>query len=169
MTANRTSLATLLLASTLLFPPLDAPANADVIADWNAKAEAIATEKRDPPLSRARNLAMVHVAMFEAMNAVAGLETPHALNLSAEGDTSVEAAAATAAHAVLVGLYPDQSADLGPALAASLAEIANGVPKVRGYALGKKAAAAILAMWRSAAAGKKDERQIGGLPTGFGP
>jgi hypothetical protein len=169
MTANRTNLATLVLAGTLLLPPLAAPANADVIADWSAKAETIATEKRDPPLSRARNLAIVHVAMFEAINAVGGRDTPQALNLSADGDTSVEAAAATAAHAVLVALYPDLSADLGPALAASLAEIANGVPKVRGYGLGKKAAAAVLALWRSPAALKKDERQIGGLPTDIGP
>jgi hypothetical protein len=156
------------VAIAFVLSPLAAPANADVIADWNAKAEAMAAEKHDPPLSRARSLAILHVAMFEAVNAVEGRNTPHKLNLSADGATSVEAAAAAAAHAVLVALYPDRSANLGPALAASLAGIANDVPKVGGYALGKKAAAAVLALWRSAPAGKKGERQIGGLPADIG-
>jgi hypothetical protein len=148
----------------------DKGASADVIATWNAKANAIATERGDSPLSRARSLAILHVAMFEAMNAVAGLDKPHTANLSADGDASVEAAAATAAHAVLVALNPDQTADLSSALAASLAAIANGVPKVRGYAAGKNAAAAVLARWLSTATGKKDmARQIGGPTVDIGP
>jgi hypothetical protein len=148
----------------------DAWADADVIAAWNAKANAIATEKRDPPLSRARSLAILHVAMFEAMNAVEGRDKPRTLNLSADGHASIEAAAATAAHAVLVALNPDQSADLSSALAISLAGIANGVPKVRGYAAGKNAAAAVLALWLSTANGKKEMGgQIGGLILESGP
>jgi hypothetical protein len=66
-------------------PAQDAGASADVIAAWNTKANAIATEKRDQPLSRARSLAILHVAMFEAMNAVEGLDRPRPPNLSADG------------------------------------------------------------------------------------
>jgi hypothetical protein len=49
---------------------LAAPAHADAIFDWNAKAEAITTEKRSSTLSRAQSLAILHVAMFEAINAL---------------------------------------------------------------------------------------------------
>jgi hypothetical protein len=151
-------------------PAQDIGASADVIAAWNTRANAIATEKGDPPLSRARSLAILHVAMFEAMNAIEGLDKPHTLNPSGDRHASVEAAAATAAHAVLVALNPEQTADLSSALAASLAGIANGVPKVRGYAAGKNAAAAVLARWLSTATDKKDmARQIGGPTVDIGP
>jgi hypothetical protein len=151
-------------------PAQDVGASADMIAAWNTRANAIAREKRDPPLSRARSLAILHVAMFEAMNAIEGPDKLHTVNLSADGHASVEAAAASAAHAVLVALNPEQTADLSSALAASLAGIANGVPKVRGYAAGKNAAAAVLARWLSTATGKKDmARQIGGPTVDIGP
>ena len=133
------------------------PASADALSDWTARANAVATEQREPPRSRARTLAIVNVAMFEAINAVERGDTPHKLNISADRNTSIEAAAAAAAHDVLVALYPDRGPDLSPALAASFARIANNVPKARGYALGKNAAAATLALWFSTAPGRKGD------------
>lgn len=44
------------------------PAPADVIMDWNAKADAIATQKQVLPVPHGRALAMLHIAMFEAVN-----------------------------------------------------------------------------------------------------
>jgi hypothetical protein len=152
MHANPTTAAVVFLASALALSVLGAPASADAISDWVAKANAVALEQRESPRSRARTLAIVNVAMFEAINAVERGDTPHKLNISADSNTSIEAAAASAAHDILVALYPDRAPDLGPALAASLAGIANSVPKARGYALGKNAAAATLALWLSAAA-----------------
>jgi hypothetical protein len=140
------------------------PASTDAISDWAATANAVATEQRESPRSRARTLAIVNAAMFEAINAVEHGDTPHELNISADRNTSIEAAAAAAAHDVLVALYPDRAPDLGPALAASLAGIANNVPKARGYALGKDAAAAILALWFSTASGGKGEAILGSRP-----
>jgi hypothetical protein len=141
-----------------------APASADAISDWAAKANAVATEQRESPRSRARTLAIVNAAMFEAINAVEHGDTPHELNISADRNTSIEAAAAAAAHDVLVALYPERAPDLGPALAASLAAIANNVPKARGYALGKDAAAAILALWFSTAPAGKGDAILGSRP-----
>jgi len=43
---------------------------ADTIMDWNAKADAIAAEKQILPAPHSRALAMLHIAMFEAVNAV---------------------------------------------------------------------------------------------------
>ena len=102
--------------------------------------------------------------MFEAINAVERGDTPHKLNISADRNTSIEAAAVSAAHDVLVALYPDRAPDLGPDLAASLAGMANDVAKARGYLLGKDAAAAILTLWFSMAPGIKSETIVGGRP-----
>ena len=121
-------------------------ARADVVADWNAKAEAIAVEKRMLPPPNARGLAILHVAMFEAVNAVERRYAPYRLKLSAERTVSKDAAAAAAAHAVLVTLHPDQQASLDAALTTSLAPIADSQAKVDGIALGRKAASDIVAI-----------------------
>jgi hypothetical protein len=142
-------------------PVLVVPASADAISDWVAKANAVATEQRESPRSRARTLAIVNVAMFEAINAVEHGDSPHKLNISADRNTSTETAASSAAHDVLVALYPDRAPDLGSALAASLASIANDVAKARGYALGKTAAAAIMAVWFSTASERKGDAIFG--------
>jgi hypothetical protein len=122
------------------------PAKADVIMDWNAKADAIGIEKQLVNSANSRGQAMLHVAMFEAVNAIDKRYTPYKLNLTADRGTSREAAAASAAHDVLVALYPDQKADLGATLATSLAAIADGEAKSKGIELGKKAAAEIIAL-----------------------
>ncbi len=122
-------------------------ARADVITDWNEKAEAIHIAKqRLTPAGAAREMAILHVSMFEAVNAVERRYASYKLNLTAEKDTSKEAAAAVAAHAVLISLHPDQQAKLDADLAASLAAIAEGEQKVKGIALGKRAAAGITAL-----------------------
>src|SRR5262249_53769190 len=56
------------LAALILSCPT--AARADVVTEWNAKAEAIGLEKRLRPPTEARNMAILHVAMFEAVNAV---------------------------------------------------------------------------------------------------
>src|SRR5688572_6168352 len=51
--------------------------------------------------------AMLHVAMFEAINAIAGKYTPYVAKISAPRGSSMDAAAAQAAHDVLVKICPD--------------------------------------------------------------
>jgi hypothetical protein len=130
----------------ILLTAIAQPARSDVIFDWNAKAEAIAIEKRMLPPPNARGMTILHVAMFEAVNAVDRKYTPYTLKLTAERNVSKEAAAAAAAHGVLVALHPDQQASLSSTLTASLAQIAEGEAKAKGVELGKKAAAEILAL-----------------------
>jgi hypothetical protein len=114
--------------------------------DWNAKADAIGIEKQLPNVPNARGQAMLHVAMFEAVNAIDRRYAPYKLNLAAERTTSKEAAAASAAYDILVALHPDQKADLDATLAASLSGIAETEAKSKGIELGKKAAAGIIAL-----------------------
>ena len=122
------------------------PARTDVIMDWNAKADAIAAEKQITPSPHARALAILHVAMFEAVNAIERRYNPYKLNLIADRSTSKEAAAASAGYHVLVALYPDQKTDLDATFVAMLAGIVEGESKTKGVDLGKKAAADIIAL-----------------------
>ena len=125
---------------------LAAPARGDVIMDWNAKADAIAAAKGVGTPQHGRGLAVLHLAMFEAVNAIERRYTPYKLALTADRNTSKEAAAAAAGHDVLLALYPDQKADLDAVLAKALAAIHEDEPKAKGVALGKKAAAEMVAL-----------------------
>jgi hypothetical protein len=121
-------------------------ARGDVIMDWNAKADAIAVEKQLLNASNARGQAMLHIAMFEAVNAIDRRYAPYRLSLSADRAASREAAAAAAAYDVLLALHPDKKADLDAALAGSLAGITENEAKSKGIELGKQAAAGIIAL-----------------------
>ena len=135
-----------IVAPIIAFALLSFPASADVIMDWNAKADAIGIEKQLVNSANARGQAMLHVAMFEAVNAIERRYSPYKLNLVADRSTSREAAASSAAHDVLAALFPDQKADLDATLATSLAAIADGDAKSKGIELGRKAAAEIIAL-----------------------
>jgi hypothetical protein len=120
-------------------------AHADVIMDWNAKADAIAAEKQVLPAQQSRAMSILHIAMFEAVNAIERRYTPYKLTLSADRSTSKEAAAAAAAYDVLLAMYPDQKAALDTALTASLSGIPETEGKSNGVLLGKTAAEGVIA------------------------
>src|SRR4030095_9250626 len=120
------------ILASVLTVALPIPAKADVIMDWNAKADAIGSEKQLVNSANSRAQAMLHVAMFEAVNAIDKRYTPYKLNLTADRGTSRAAAAASAAHDVLIALYPDQKPDLDATLATSLSVIADSEAKSRG-------------------------------------
>ena len=123
-------------------------ARADVVTDWNTLA--VSTVAADRVVNRqSRDMAMVHAAMFDAMNAIRPHYTPAMVSIRARGYASREAAAAQAAHDVLVALFPAQQVDLDADLAASLAQIPNDAarghrPKYWGIRTGQIAAAAVL-------------------------
>jgi hypothetical protein len=134
----RSILRNTLLAGTLTC--LAVPAMANVITDWDTKAVAIVAPA---PLGQ-RELAMVHVAMFDAVNAIERRYRPYLVQLTALKTTSQDAAAATAAGTVLAGLHPEAAAEIKAALAASLAAIADGEAKSDGIKLGEAVAAKVL-------------------------
>jgi len=134
------------VATLLAIVLLATAARGDVIMDWNAKADAIGIEKQLANAPNARGQAMLHVAMFEAVNAIDRRYAPYRLKLTADSTSSREAAAAAAAHGILSALYPDQKPDLDATLAAQLSGIAESDAKAKGIELGKQAAAGILAL-----------------------
>jgi hypothetical protein len=94
---------------------------------------------------QARSMAIVHIAMFEALNSITPRYTPYRARLPVEPGTSPDAAAAAAAHHALSKLFPDQAKDFDAALQAALAKVPEGAAKANGIRLGERSAAAILA------------------------
>jgi hypothetical protein len=121
-------------------------AQADTILDWNITAlRTTAAAPFNPPVE-SRNLAIVHAAMFDAVNSIVGEFRPYAVELSVTRKASPNAAAAAAAHFTLVHLYPAQQEMLDSAYAASLASIRDGSPKTEGIAVGEAVAILILSL-----------------------
>jgi hypothetical protein len=122
-----------------------AGARADAVADWNEKAVAAVYTARLSPDQQSRSLAIVHIAVFEALNSIDPRYTPYRARLPAERGASPEAAVAAAAHHTLAKLFPEQSKDFDTTLQAALAKVPEGPGKAAGVRLGERSAAAILA------------------------
>src|SRR5215204_6050883 len=99
--------------------------SADVILHWNEiLLQSLSAQPPRVPLSR--NLALVHTAMFDAVNAIDGTYESYHADVQAPEGASPEAAAAQAAHDTLVALYPTRQGIYDAALAADLAGIPAG-------------------------------------------
>lgn len=118
----------------------------NAVIDWNQTVlNAIKDDKTAPPVA-AYNLAMVHTAIYDAVNAIAKAYSPYRVTAEAPVFASPEAAAAAAAHRVLVNLYPQKTATFDAALASSLGEIPDGKSENDGIALGQFVAQQIMAL-----------------------
>jgi hypothetical protein len=134
------------LAPLALLAALSAPAaHADVITDWNQVASRTFNAAGVGGNTRSRAAAMANAAMFEAVNAVEGRYTPIALKLEPAPKASPVAAAAAAAHRVLLEAAPSQKAKLDEALAETAATVADASARAAGLALGERAGAGIIA------------------------
>jgi hypothetical protein len=133
-----------MVLALLLTAPMTA-AVANVITDWDDKAvSTIQTGTVTPPPTSFRVMAIVHIAMFDAVNSIERRYKPYKVQLSATPDTSKEAAAAAAAGAVLIKLAPDAASDVQSALTRYLATVAEGEAKSKAIKLGQDVAAKIL-------------------------
>jgi hypothetical protein len=141
-----------ILARPASIAPQDAviPADqqTDMVLDWNAHAAnvivGVAGMRPERGLIR---LAMVHLAIYDAVNAIKGYPYhQYGAEPNVVAPASPEAATAAAAHDMLVALFPGQQTDLDAKYALSLAAIADGPVKTNGIAVGQQTAAGILAM-----------------------
>jgi hypothetical protein len=134
-----------LVAAIVLAAP--ALARADVVTQWNLNAaNALMVSAGQPPQVSVPHMAMVHGAVYDAVNAIDGGHEGYLLSSRlARPSDSKEAAAATAAYRVLVHLVPGQQESLDSLYAASLAGVPDGSAKTRGIAVGEAAAAAMIA------------------------
>lgn len=119
-------------------------ARADVVTDWNnVLLNTIRLKRTNPPVA-SRQLAMMQIAVFDAVNSVDHPYQSYAFNGSAPAGTSRQAAAAQAAYSVLKTFYPDQTSVYDAKLAASLGAVPNGAGKTNGVSIGNQSAVAIL-------------------------
>jgi hypothetical protein len=121
-------------------------AEADPVLDWNEVALAeVATSGQLPP-DGARTMAMVHVAVFDAVNAIDRRYEPVALNERGPAEASADAAVASASYTVLAGLFPTREPELAKLYTAALARVPDGRAKHAGIELGQHAAHSCLAL-----------------------
>lgn len=126
-----------------------APAQ-NAVTDWNkiAVTTALAGNSVIPPNSpngAALYLAYVHLAIHDAVNAIEHRYKPYGAAITAPAGASAEAAAITAAYAMLQHHFPNQAAALLAQYNSSLAALPNN-GKADGVAVGVAAANQIIAM-----------------------
>ena len=132
-------------ANFWLVVALASPAGADVITDWNQTAIAAMKVANIAGNPWTRNMAMMHVAMSDAVNSVQHKYALYEPSGMAAPGASPEAAAAAAARSVLLQQLPAQKALIERAFEASTKDIPDGAAKKDGIALGEKCAAAVMA------------------------
>jgi hypothetical protein len=128
---------------------------ADEVTDWNALASTALSGAA--PSVELRTMATMHLAMHDAINSIEPRYRPYGFSIPVHMRASQDAAAASAAHGVLVAMVPAQQPAFDAALASSLARIPEGRAKRDGTGAGRAVAEAVTA-WR--AADGFDERAV---------
>lgn len=127
------TLAVLVVAAQSQVAPL---ARADVITDWNQRADGVIAESKVGTPVAIRVMALVQTAVRDAVDATMK---------NAAASTAVDAAVAAANRATLTQLLPAQQATITAAYQAALATLTSGPARDAGVAAGERAAAAVLA------------------------
>src|SRR5437879_3955262 len=118
----------------------------DQVIQWNRTLlQILQTPGAQPAtIHPTRSMAIVHLAIYDAVNAIMGGHAPY-LVLHAPHGASPDAAAAAAAHSALLSLFPNQQSVIDGKLQDSLTQIGGGVHVREGIRVGEEAANAILA------------------------
>ncbi|BCB78081.1 vanadium-dependent haloperoxidase [Phytohabitans flavus] len=149
-----------------------APAPRDnpvVVWDINAQT-AIWDIAAQQPNAQVRSFAMVSGAVYDAVNAIAGVPyQPYLVAPRTTGTESTEAAVATAAYRVMADLFPAQSERLRAQYDEYLAEIPDGRSKRAGIAVGGRAAAAMVDARRDDGAFGSQQWTVGDQPGQWRP
>jgi hypothetical protein len=130
----------LMAAAAIVVAP---PAFANVITDWNENAVTFVTPRMAPGAGQ-RVVAIMQVAMFDAVNSIERRYRPYLVQLPAAATTSKEAAATAAAGIVLASLIPQVQEQARGMTTSYLASIPDGDAKAEGIKLGQAVAAKIL-------------------------
>src|SRR5438034_2123080 len=150
---KQTPILSFFIAMSLVVLASASPARADAVTDWNAIASnsIVATAGQPPPVS-VLHFAMVHGAVYDAVNAIDRGHRPYLVQPPSNPTDSKDAAAATAAFRVLVGfpglpvLFPCPLPTLQPFYDAYIASLPDDPPGSRdaGITIGQTAARAML-------------------------
>ena len=129
----------------LVLALVSSAARADVVTDWNITAFDTFKAANVGGNPVFRGLAIMHVAMSDAINTTQNRYTRYALSIPVKSGASPEAAAVSAARSVLVALAPSQKGKVDEVYTAALGRIADSQGKAAGIAIGEQAAAAVIA------------------------
>lgn len=116
---------------------------------WNQILLNAVRAEASNPVMAARAMAMVHLSMFDAINAIEQKYEPYALKKTSPPSTIEAVAGAVAAHRVLAYLFPAQRDKFDAYLGETLKMFPNGLKKVAAIAIGESAATAILDLRRN--------------------
>src|SRR5438876_12304128 len=128
----------LLIALSLIALASPTITRADAVTDWNLIASnAIVVTAGQPPPVSALSFAMVQGAVYDAVNAIDRGYQPYLPEPPSNPTDSKEAATATAAYQVLIGLFPSQQPTLQPQYDAYIAALPDNPPgsKAAGIAI----------------------------------
>src|SRR5262245_40866282 len=142
------------LAAVLALAPTVPPAagavpaaDPRVVADWNATAVAtIVTDAAKGPAEAYVYFGFTQLAIYNAVEGITGDYRLYRWNADAPEGASPEAAAAAAAHRLLITYFPASQGRLDAALTASLANVPDGASQDLGAAFGIEAADHIVAL-----------------------
>src|ERR1700746_1829362 len=140
--------ATVALATATLVPAMaQATKPVSEVVQWNQTLLVIVRTPGAQPatIHPTRSFAIMHAAIYDAVNAIDGTHKPYLIRLSASHFASQEAAAAAAAHEVLVKLYPSFQATLDTQFQQALAQLPKG-GQADGINIGNTVADRILAL-----------------------
>ena len=122
------------------------PGQPDQVIQWDRTLlQILQTPGAQPAtIHPTRSMAIVHLAIYDAVNAIKGGHAPYLASHAAH-HASPDAAAGAAAHTTLLSLFPSQQAVIDAQFQQSLSQIGSGPRVRRGLRVGNAAAKAILA------------------------
>jgi PAP2 superfamily len=121
----------------------------NIVVEWNKSLLTIVRTPGAQPstVHPTRSFAILHAAIYDAVNAIAKTHEPFLVRLpGVPHNASQRAAAAAAAHRVLVSLYPQFQSGLDNQLQQDLDQIANSSRKAEGVRVGETVADHILGL-----------------------
>lgn len=149
MLSRKNASLTAAAAATLAALALPGAARGDAVTQWNINASSAIFAAGPTAHASTLSFAMVHGAVYDAVNAIDGGYEPYLDKPAANPGDSKDAAVATAAYRVLVAVVPaSQTAALATLQGqydAALAAVPDGPAKAGGIAVGETAAATMLA------------------------
>lgn len=124
---------------------VSAPSSVDPVLSWNQTLlQAVRGDASDPTRA-SRDMAMVHAAIYDAVNAIEG-RSGYYVTMAAPDGVSLEGAISGAAHQVLTYLFPTQRTLLDGVLATSLTRVPDGPTKLPSVEFGRQIGDAIIAL-----------------------
>jgi PAP2 superfamily len=124
---------------------------ADAVIQWNRTLLEIvrtppAPGAKPPTVHPTRSFAIMHAAIYDAVNAIEKTHSDYLIHITAPQQASPDAAVVQAAHDTLIALYPQKKEMIETHLNESLSEIPDAPGKNQGVQVGQGAAKRILAL-----------------------